>query len=148
MCGNTLTGPHAPSLPLFCPTSTASPPTRPKRALVVFPSHLHLIPQVPDKRQGVPPTTSGVCSCLLGSQTCWLHAKVLETSTCMSVCMCPAPLSPLEHTKRHSLSLRPRWRVPACLFRSLCKHLLPMSMETGTYSAEPHWSAGPRLSSR
>jgi len=62
--------------------------------------HLSLLPttraticsQEPDKRHGLYPNTSGVCSCLLGSGTCWLHTIMFETSTymsfCMSICLC------------------------------------------------------------
>ena len=39
------------------------------------------------KRHGLPPTTSGVVSCLFGSGTCWFHTIMLENLTYMSVCM-------------------------------------------------------------
>jgi len=45
-----------------------------------------------DKRSGLSPTTSGVCSCMFGFGTFWLHTMVFQTSTymstCMSICMC------------------------------------------------------------
>ena len=44
-------------------------------------------PQEPNKQHGLPPTTSGVRSCLFGPGTCWLHTIMFETSTYMSVRM-------------------------------------------------------------
>ena len=48
--------------------------------------------QESDKRHGLSPTTSGVCSCLFGSGTFWLHTMMFETFTCMgifmSICIC------------------------------------------------------------
>jgi len=46
---------------------------------------LFLLPTVcsqePDKRHGLSLKTLGVCSCLFGSGTCWLHTIMIETST-------------------------------------------------------------------
>jgi len=48
--------------------------------------------QESDKRHGLSPMTSGVCSCLYGSGTFCLHTMMFQTSTymsiCMSICMC------------------------------------------------------------
>jgi len=48
--------------------------------------------QESDKRHGLSLSTSGVCSCLFGSGTFWLHTMMFQTSTymsvCMSMCMC------------------------------------------------------------
>ena len=58
-----------------------------------FPSIYNMFPES-DKRpgHGLSLTASGVCSCLFGSGTCWLHTMMFETSTymsvCMSICMC------------------------------------------------------------
>jgi len=53
--------------------------------------HLSLLPSIcsqePDKRHGLFPITSGVCSCLFGSGTYWLHTMMFETFTYMSVCI-------------------------------------------------------------
>jgi len=63
--------------------------------------------------------------CLLGSRAFWLHTTVLETSTYISLCICPDPPSPSEHTKRHSLSLRTRRGfLPAWLGLYVCTFCL------------------------
>jgi len=63
----------------------------------------------------------GDLSTLAWVWTCRLHTRVLATSTYMGVYICPAPPSPSETPKRHSLSLRPCWGfLPASLGRYVC----------------------------
>jgi len=54
--------------------------------------HVTTCSQESDNRHGLSLTTSGVRSCLFGSGTFWLHNKMCQTSTymsvCMSICMC------------------------------------------------------------
>jgi len=48
--------------------------------------------QESDKHHGFYLTTVGVCSCLFGSGTFWIHTMMFQTSTymsvCISICMC------------------------------------------------------------
>ena len=59
--------------------------------------------QESDNRHGlqVSLTMSGVCSCLFGSVTFWLHTMMFQTSTymsvCMSICMCVCSGACLHH---------------------------------------------------
>ena len=135
MCGNTLTTPHAPPVcyracdsKLACACACACACVC-LLSFWVIPSPMCCTPEAwqapwpraPSTLCHIPrdmscPNTLGVCSCLLWSWAFWLYPTMLETSTCMGVCICPAPSSPFEHTKRHSLSLWPhRGFLLACL---------------------------------
>jgi len=116
--------------------------------------------QESDKCHDLSLTASGVCSCLFGSGTSRLHVMMFQTSTymgiCMRICMCVCRVcmymsythnthiyanrtharvhvytsvctchAHTTHTYTHTTS-----RVCSCLSRSLCMHLLPVSMET------------------
>jgi len=103
MCGNTLTVPHAPSLSLFCPTSTVSPNTRLMRAGMgtsLRACHVYICVRV--------------CVCVLGCM------RVMCMTACVRVCVCVFVLVCVRACIRVYVCVRVCVCVCACVHARAC----------------------------
>jgi len=99
MCGNTLTIPHAPSLCLFCPTSTFSPLTTLTHAGRGFPLRL--------------------CHVCVGVREC-VCVRVMCVSACVRVFACEFVLVCVRACVRVCVYVRVCMCVCVCVCASVC----------------------------